>query len=285
MLQPSMRPLYGYGGEQLVVRGKYNMKCQYRDIQLMLKFYVVHTHVPPVLGLQACLDFGLIKLILSVSGEQELSVMEDFAYIFKGIGLFPGECTIHIDPNAVPVVHPPRHVPIALRDRLRDELQNMEKQKIIVKVTEPTEWVNSMLAAEKPRTGKLRICLDPKDLNKVIKRPYYPLPTLDDVTSRLAGACYFSVMDAKLAYWAIKLTEESSKLTTFNTPFRQYRFLRLPFGVKSAQDEFQRKVNETYGDLQSVMAIVDDILIYGRNKQEHDENLRALLQRSREREE
>ena len=159
----------------------------------------------------------------------------------------------------------------------------MEKQKIIVKVTEPTEWVNSMVAAEKPRTGKLRICLDPKDLNKVIKRPHYPLPTLDDITSRLAGACYFSVMDAKSGYWAIKLTEESSKLTTFNTVFGRYRFLRLPFGVKSAQDEFQRKVNETYGDLQGVMAIVDDILIHGKSKKEHDENLRAVLQRSRER--
>ena len=52
-----------------------------------------------------------------------------------------------------------------------------------------------MVAAEKPRTGKLRVCLDPKDLNKVIKRPHYPLPTLDDITAKLAGACYFSVMD------------------------------------------------------------------------------------------
>ena len=72
-------------------------------------------------------------------------------------------------------------------------------------------------------------------------------------------------------------------MTTFNTVFGRYRFLRLPFGVKSAQDKFQRKVNETYGDLQGVMAIVDDILIHGKSKKEHDENLRAMLQRSRER--
>ena len=90
-------------------------------------------------------------------------------------------------------------------------------------------------------------------------------------------------MDARSGYWAIKLTEESSKLTTFNTVFGRYRFLRLPFGVKSAQDEFQRKVDETYEGLQGVTAIVDDILIYGRTKEEHDENLRAMLQRSRER--
>lgn len=283
VLEPSTRPLYGYGGEQLVVRGRCNMKCQYKDMQLLLKFHVVDTPAPPVLGLKACVDFGLIKFILSVSSTAEMPVMEEFADVFKGIGLFPGECTIHVEPDAVPVVHPPRRVPIALRDRLREELQSMEKQKIIARVTEPTEWVNSMVAAEKPRTGKLRICLDPRDLNKVIKRPHYPLPTLDDITSRLAGARYFSVMDAKSGYWAIKLTEESSKLTTFNTVFGRYRFLRLPFGLKSAQDEFQRKVNETYEDLQGVMAIVDDILIYGKTEQEHDENLRAMLQRSRER--
>ncbi|XP_056880704.1 uncharacterized protein LOC130521067 isoform X1 [Takifugu flavidus] len=102
---------------------------------------------------------------------QDLQQVEPFC---KGIGLFPGECTIHLDPKAIPVVHPPRRVPIALRKRLKMELQNMEKQQVIIKVTEPTEWVNSMVAAEKPRTGKLRVCLDPKDLNKAIKRPHYP---------------------------------------------------------------------------------------------------------------
>lgn len=282
-LQPTTRPLYGYGGEKLSVRGKCNIKCQYKDIHLTLKVHIVDTLAPPVLGLKACLDFELIKLILSVHSSPETSVMDEFADVFTGIGLFPGECTIHINPNAVPVVHPPRRVPLALRDRLKEELKNMEKQDIIVKVTEPTEWVNSMVAAEKPRTGKLRVCLDPRDLNKVIKRPHYPLPTLEDTTSKLAGACFFSVMDARSGYWAIKLSDESSKLTTFNTVFGRYRFLRLPFGLISAQDEFQRKVDETYEGLQGVTAIVDDILIYGKTKEEHDTNLRAMLQRSRER--
>ncbi len=90
-------------------------------------------------------------------------------------------------------------------------------------------------------------------------------------------------MDARSGYWAIKLSDESSKLTTFNTVFGRYRFLRLPFGLISAQDEFQRKVDETYEGLQGVTAIVDDILIYGKTKEEHDTNLRAMLQRSRER--
>jgi len=92
--------------------------------------------------------------------------------VFEGIGLFPGECTIHLDPNITPVVHPPRRVPFALRERLEHELQHMEKLDVISKVTEPTKWVNSVVVVEKPQSGKLRICLDPNDLKIAIQRPH-----------------------------------------------------------------------------------------------------------------
>ena len=178
---------------------------------------------------------------------------------------------------------PPRRIPYALRSRLKDELDEMEKMDIIQKVTEPTEWVNALVAVEKPKTGRLRVCLDPRPLNKAIQRPHYPLPTLDDITPRLAGAQYFSVLDARSGYWTIKLSHESSMLTTFNTIYGRYRFKRLPFGIISAQDEFQRRVDEAYEGLQGIAAIVDDILVYGRTKEEHDANLRAMLERTRER--
>lgn len=85
------------------------------------------------------------------------------------------------------------------------------------------KWVNVLMVVEKGHMGRLRVCLDPKDLNKAIKCPHYPLPTLEDITARLAGAHYFSVLDACSGYWAIKLLEESSKLMTFNKPFGHYR--------------------------------------------------------------
>uniref|UniRef100_A0A671WXU4 Gypsy retrotransposon integrase-like protein 1 n=1 Tax=Sparus aurata TaxID=8175 RepID=A0A671WXU4_SPAAU len=159
----------------------------------------------------------------------------------------------------------------------------MEKMDIIRKVIEPTEWVNALVAVEKPKTGRLRVCLDPRPLNKAIQRPHYPLPTLDDITPKLAGAQYFSVLDARSGYWTIKLSHKSTMLTTFNTIYGRYRFMRLPFGIISAQDEFQRRVDEAYEGLQGVAAIVDDILVYGHTKEEHDANLRAMLERTRER--
>lgn len=91
------------------------------------------------------------------------------------------------------------------------------------------------------------------------------------------------VLDGRSGYWAIKLMEESSMLTTFNIVVGRYPFLRLPFGSISAQDEFQRKIEERYERLPGVAAIVEDILVYGRTKQEHDRNLRAMLERTRER--
>lgn len=282
-LLPTKHSLTRYGGQVLAVEGTCVLPCRYKDRETLMNFYIVNTQAPPVLGLKACLDLDLIKLVLSVNAlKEDKSIMEEYPDVFDGIGLFPGECTIHLKPDATPVVYPPRRVPLALRGRLKEELQNMEKQGVIARVTEPTDWVNALVVVEKPRTRKLRICLDPRDLNKAIKRPHYPLPTIEDITPKLMGAKYFSVLDARSGYWAIKLTEESSKLTTFNTIFGRYRFRRLPFGIISAQDEFQRKIDETYEGLNGVVAIVDDILVYGRTKKEHDDNLYAMLQRSRE---
>lgn len=87
-----------------------------------------------------------------------------------------------------------------LRSRLQKELQHMEDTEIITQVTEPSEWVNALVVVEKPRIGKPRVCLDPRNLNKAIKRPHYPVPTLEDITHKISGAKYFSVLDARSGY-------------------------------------------------------------------------------------
>ena len=102
------------------------------------------------------------------------------------------------------------------------------------------------------------------------------MPTLDEVISRFDGAKYFTKLDAHSGYWTIKLESESSYLTTFNSPFGRYRLLRMPFGLISAQDEFQRKIDETFGDMNNVFALVDDILVTGKT-QEYNKNLRDTL--------
>ncbi|GFR57872.1 Reverse transcriptases (RTs) from retrotransposons domain-containing protein [Elysia marginata] len=114
----------------------------------------------------------------------------------------------------------------------------MEQDKFITKVNEPTEWVTSM--AVSVRNGKIRICLDPKDLNKAIKREHHPMKSIEEIVREIPNAIVFSKLDAKSGIMQIQLDEDSSKLTTFNTPLGRYRWLRFPFGLKCSPEIFQR---------------------------------------------
>jgi len=136
-----------------------------------------------------------------------------------------------------------------------------------------------MVVVEK-KDSSLRICLDPKDLNLAIKRSHYPTPTLDDITHDLRDAKIFSTFDTKNGYWQIELSEESSKLTTFNTPFGRYKWLRLPFGLSSASEVFQSRINQVLENINGVKVIADDILVYGKGDTvekailDHDDNVK-----------
>ena len=130
--------------------------------------------------------------------------------------------------------------------------------------------------------GKLRICIDPRDLNKAVKREHYPTKTVEKVVARMPNAKIFSVLDASSGFWQIELDNESSKLCTFNTPFGRYMFKRLPFGLCSAQDVFQDVMSEIFSGIEGVEVIVDDLLVWAENKQQHDERLKQVLERAEE---
>ena len=279
-LQTTNNKLYGYSGKPLDVKGMCTLPCSHKSMDMELLFYVVSTTAPPVLGLRACMELKLIELILSVK-EEKTNIVKEFADVFDGLGLFPGKHTLKVDPSVSPVIHPPRRVPHALRDSVKKELDRMESLGVISKVTEATDWVNSMVIVEKPNNKGLRICLDPKDLNRAVKREHYRSTTLEEVTAKLSNARYFSRFDCRSGYWMIKLDDKSALLTTFNTPFGRYKFHRLPFGLHSSQDVFQKAVDEALEGLKGVDTIADDILVYGSSIEEHDQNLRNMLQMCR----
>ena len=127
-------------------------------------------------------------MILSIDSSTPMardSVIREYSQLFSGLGELEGEVTLQLKPDATPVVHPVRRVPHAIRGRLKEELDKMESTGVIQRVTTPTDWVNSLVVVEKPN-GKLRICLDPKDLNTAMKRHHYPMPTLDEAVSKMA---------------------------------------------------------------------------------------------------
>lgn len=196
--------------------------------------------------------------------------------MFKGTGKLPGKHKIKLKENAEPVIHPARKVPVALKERLREKIEDLIKEGIIRKIEEPTEWVNSLVIVEKP-DGDLRLCIDPKDLNKAIQREHYRLPTKSDITSAMSGACYFSKLDASSGFYQIVLDEESTKLCTFNTPFGRHCFQRLPFGISSAPEVFHKTVQQLFDGIEGVGVFIDDVVVWGRSREEHDERLRKVL--------
>ena len=139
----------------------------------------------------------------------------------------------------------------------------MERLDVIEKVTEPTDWVCSMLTIIKPN-GSLHICIDPRHLNEAIQWEHYPMQTIKEVTTRMPGATYFSVLDASSGYWQINLDQESAKLCTFNSPFGRYMFKHLPFGLSSAQDIFQKVMTDMFKGIDGIEVVVDDILVWVR---------------------
>ena len=107
------------------------------------------------------------------------------------------------------------------------------------------------------------ICLDPTKLNKATLRGPYPIRTIEQVVAKTANAKYFTVLDAQSGYWQVVLGEKSSHLCTFNTPCGRYRYTRLPFGIKTAEDIFIQEKDRILGDLQGMSVVADDILVYG----------------------
>ena len=278
--------LVSYTGQQLSVLGAVNLLCNYKGKSLEQEFIIAEgCQSQPILSLKTSLGLELIKLTLSVEPQLPLTkekVLKEFEPAFKGFGGLDGEVSIHLKENAIPKIHPPRRVPYAIKDRVKEELDRMESMDVIEKVTQPTDWVNSLVIAEKPNK-KLRLCLDPKDLNEAIKRPHYNTRTLEEALAEMPDAKYFSKLDAQSGYWQLKLDEKSSYLTTFNTPHGRYRFKRLPFGLVCAQDYFQMKMDEIFEGIPGVTPLVDDVLISGSTREEHDKTLRVALQRALER--
>ena len=133
--------------------------------------------------------------------------------MFQGLGRLKDSYSIEIDESVRPVVHAPRRVPVPVREKVRKKLDELESDGVLTPVTEATDWVSSMVIVQKP-SGQIRICLDPKDLNRAIKREYYPMPTVEEVSTRLKNTRLFTVLDAKNGLWQIPLDEKCSRVST-----------------------------------------------------------------------
>ena len=160
-------------------------------------------------------------------------------------------------------------------------------------VTEPTEWINTFVIVEKVIDSSaalspnyaikksIRLCIDPKDLNDALEREPYYSRTIDELISMFAGAKVFTIVDMDKGYWQVVLHPDSRKYTCMAFDIGRYQFKRLPMGSKVARDIFQRMLDSVYIGLPGVTGIADDMVIFGRNEDEHDRNLILFLETTR----
>ena len=254
-LKPPRSTLKMFDSSKLHVIGMLTVRLAHRRNEYDAEFYVTET-APPVLGIEACRHLKLINIDVenvcevrespaakrpvplprlrrptpttpATTGQlNEAGIIERYSDLFEGkLGTLEGDVHLDVDPTVNPVQLPLRRLPIAVRDRVHAELQKLVDNDVIAPVSTPTKWVSALLITTK-QDGSLRVCIDPKPLNRALQRSTYYMPTIDDVLPKLINVKVFSTTDAKSAFWHLKLDEESSYLTTFETPFGRFRWMR-----------------------------------------------------------
>ena len=150
---------------------------------------------------------------------------------------------------------------------------------MIEKADGPTPWVSSIVVVPKKGQNKIRICIDMRAANKAIKIKRHPTPTLNELKTILSGANVFSKLDLNQGYNQLELAEESRYITTFATHLGLYRYKRLFFRVNSASEIFQEEISQALTGIKGTINISDDILCFGSDQKDHDQNLHAIFRR------
>lgn len=267
--------LKSYTGNNLKIRGTVKLNCRKEQNSYEILFYVVETSSQALLGLQTCIELNLIKRIYSVQNTLS-KMLNEFTDLFNGIGCMKLKYHIKLKENVTPKISPIRKVPLPLMNSLKNILDELENNEIIAKVSGPSDWIHPLVLVKKPN-GQIRICMDPKFLNEAIKREHCVIETFEEISSKLKGAKYFTSLDATSGFYQIPLSEESANLCTVGTPFGRYKFLRLPYGVKSAPEVFHNTFKNIF-NFDGVAIYIDDILVWGETIEEHNIRLRKVLE-------
>ena len=283
-LSPSSLRLRTYTGEELKVEGQRVVEVRYGEQVAKVPLIVVAGQGPSLFGRNW---LEKIKLDWATIGKVERSpldgLLDEFEELFRPeLGIIKGvQAHLEVRDDAVPQFYRPRSVPYAIRGAIERDLERLEQAGIIEKVRY-SDWAAPIVPVPKG-DGGIRLCGDYKvTVNPVLKVDQYPLPTPEDLFATLAGGESFTKLDLSQAYQQMELSPESRKYVTVNTHKGLYQYTRLPFGIASAPSLFQQMMEKILQGIPHVVVYVDDILITGRNEEEHLQALRQVFERLRE---
>jgi hypothetical protein len=267
------KALFGPSQQPLHVEGQFEGTLTHNHRSSVQPVFVVKGLKTNLLGLPAITALNLAARINSAEIGIDGNIHTKFPQVFEGLGNLGEEFHIKLKPDATPhALFTPRHVPLPLRPKVEQELKKMESMEVISKVDEPTEWCAGMVVVPK-KSGKICICVDLKPLNESVLREVHPLPKVDETRAQLTGARVFSKLDANSGFWQIPLAKSSRHLTTVITPFGRYCFNKLPFGISSAPEHFQKRM------MSQILSGIDGVVCHGRDEKEHTDRLNKVLQR------
>ncbi|KAJ0824772.1 putative nucleotidyltransferase, Ribonuclease H [Helianthus annuus] len=238
---------------------------------------------------QKCLRKGCVAFLAHVIDKkaeepklEDIPVAKEFPDVFPEDlpGLPPQrqvEFRIDLVPGAAPVAKAPYRLAPSEMQELSTQLQELLDKGFIRPSFSP--WGAPVLFVKK-KDGTMRMCIDYRELNKLTIKNRYPLPRIDDLFDQLQGSSYYSKIDLRSGYHQLRIQEESVPKTAFRTRYGHYEFLVMPFGLTNAPAVFMDLMNRVckpYLD-KFVIVFIDDILIYSRTKEEHEQHLRTILE-------
>ena len=285
-LSPSPNKLKSYTGNKLNILGEFRGKVTINGSTQVMAVTVCRGNGASLLG-RDWLETRRIdwrSVVLAVDGPNLPPQLRPFKNLFNPeLGRINSvRVKINVKEGAIPKFFRPRPVPYALHQRVKSELDKLEKDGVIKKATH-SEWAAPVVIVSKP-DGGIRICGDYKvTINPVLQIDQYPLPRAEDIFSSLQGSRYFTKIDLSRAYLQMPLDEDSQKYTTINTLQGLYQYTRLPFGVACAPAKFQKFMENLLRDVPYSNCYLDDVLIYGGNSvEDHWNRVRSVLKKFEE---
>ena len=282
--------LFGFGRHQLQVLGTLPALVTYRGRKANAEIFIINSE-----GEEAVMGLDLMKQLdislrpsgaidqLAVAHSSEVSArpphQPDPGELCSLTTVRDYQHRIVLRPGAVPARHKLRRLPCSVRDEVGRELDRLQEEGVIEQV-EASDWIHPMVVSRK-KNGKLRLCVDLRDLNRQVVAGVHPLLTAEELQDQLRGNV-FTVLDLQSAYHQLELEPASRQLTTFLTHQGLRRFTRVPFGLVSAGAAFQRLLDDLLNGIPGCVHYMDDIAVVGGTQEEHDDRLRCVMAKLKE---
>ena len=201
-------------------------------------------------------------------------ILDEFNQLFSGLGKNGRIChKINLVQDKI-IRHKQQDIPIHWKEHVKSHINELIELDVI---EESTSNYRSRIVPIKKKDGSLRMAIDYRDLNAITKADAFPMPIIKNIIIRLAGAKIFSKIDLKSGYYQILMDSSSKKFTAFAFENKLYQFKRMPFGLVSAPQTFQRLMESLLGHLDYVECYLDDILIFSKSEEEHIRHLRNVF--------